>query len=341
MTIELQPDRRDRESGLSKSPSTISTSTNRGTVPHIRRLPQISRSFPKSRPSDLIKRDLVIRGKIEQNPYVCFFVSTTERPGQPARMSLPPIIYHYFSRPLPYLRALQLQEAIHVLQLQRRRASTSHQDILLLLQHKPVYTAGRRQTESETAPERARLTALGADFVLSQRGGELTYHGPGQLVGYPLLDLGRTSPAIGIRDYICRLQRTLLLYLREVHGITPTTVSEHTGVFLSADEKVASIGVQVRHRLTTHGFAMNITHEPRAWFDKIVACGLAGVKAASVEYATGRKVDVGTEVPGIVDRFGRVMERQMVPLEMGSGELAELVYTLEQESREDERTKVF
>jgi lipoate-protein ligase B len=260
-------------------------------------------------------------------------------------MSLPPIIYHYFSRPLPYLRTLQLQEAIHTLQLQQRRASASssspHQDILLLLQHKPVYTGGRRQTESETALERARLTTTrgGADFVLTQRGGELTYHGPGQLVGYPLLDLGRTSPAIGIRDYICRLQRVLSLYLREVHGLTPTT-SEHTGVFLSAKEKVASIGVQVRHRLTMHGFAMNVTREPRAWFDEIVACGLADVKAVSVECATGRKVDVGMEVPGIVDRFGRVMERQMVPLEMGSGPLAELVHTLEQECREDERTKI-
>jgi lipoyl(octanoyl) transferase 2 len=253
-------------------------------------------------------------------------------------MSLPPIIYHYFSRPLPYLRTLQLQEAIHALQLQQRRTSASHQDILLLLQHKPVYTGGRRQTESiETAFERARLTALGADFELVRRGGELTYHGPGQIVGYPLLDLGRTSPAIGIRDYICRLQRTLLLYLREEHGLTPT-MSEHTGVFFSEYEKVASIGVQVRHRLTTHGFAMNITSEPRAWFDEIVACGLADVKAASVEDATGRRVDVGMEVPGIVERFGRVMERQVVPLEVGSGELAKLVYTLEQESRKDERT---
>jgi len=101
---------------------------------------------------------------------------------------------------------------------------------------------------------------------------------------------------------------------------------------------VASIGVQVRHRLTTHGFAMNVTREPRAWFDEIVACGLADVKAASIESATGRKLDVGIEIPGIVARFGRVMERQMVPLEVGSGELAELVFTLEQESREGERT---
>lgn len=259
-------------------------------------------------------------------------------------MSLPPILYHYFPRPLPYLRALQLQESIHALQLQQRRSSSAsaspshHQDILLLLQHKPVYTGGRRQTQSETASERARLTALGADFVLSQRGGELTYHGPGQIVGYPLLDLGgrRTKSAtIGIRDYICRLQRVLSLHLREAHGLAPVT-SEHTGVFLGQYEKVASIGVQVRHRLTTHGFAMNVTHEPRAWFDQVVACGLADVKAASIEGATGRKVDVGTEVPGIVERFGRVMGRQMVPLQPESSELSKLVYALEQESRGDE-----
>jgi len=266
---------------------------------------------------------------------------TLERPGKPvngfATMSLlPPILYHYFSRPLPYHRALQLQESIHALQLQQRRSSSaSHRDILLLLQHKPVYTGGRRQTQSETASERARLTALGADFVLSRRGGELTYHGPGQIVGYPLLDLGRAKPAIGIRDYICRLQRVLSLHLREAHGLRPAT-SEHTGVFLGEHEKVASIGVQVRHRLTTHGFAMNVTREPRAWFDKVVACGLADVKAASIEGATGRNVQVETEVPGIVERFGRVMERHMVPLQPESSELSELVYALEKDSRGDE-----
>ena len=257
-------------------------------------------------------------------------------------MSLPPILYHYFSRPLPYLPALKLQESIHALQLRQRRPSSSsssspaHQDILLLLQHKPVYTGGRRQTEETTASksERARLTALGADFALSQRGGELTYHGPGQIVGYPLLDLGRAKPAIGIRDYICRLQRVLSLHLREAHGLSPVA-TEHTGVFLGEHEKVASIGVQVRHRLTTHGFAMNVTREPRAWFDQVVACGLADVKAASIEGATGRNVRVGTEVPGIVERFGRVMERQMVPLQPESSELSELVYALEQETRGD------
>ncbi len=83
---------------------------------------------------------------------------------------------------------------------------------------------------------------------------------------------------------------------------------------------------------------MNVTHDPRAWFDEIVACGLADVKAASIEGATGKKLDVEGEVPGIVKRFGQVMERQMVPLEVGTGELGELVYALEQDTKGDERT---
>ncbi|KAI0273446.1 hypothetical protein BC834DRAFT_921518 [Gloeopeniophorella convolvens] len=248
-------------------------------------------------------------------------------------MGLPPIYYHYFARPLPYLRALHLQESIHALQLEQRRASASaHKDVLLLLQHTPVYTGGRRQTEAELARERTRLAALGADFVLAQRGGELTYHGPGQLVGYPLLDLARTDPALGIREYICRLQRVLALHLREAHGLVPVETA-HTGVFLGAQAKVASIGVQVRHRLTAHGFAVNVTREPQRWFDEVVACGLPDVRATSIEAAAGRETAVEAEVPGVVARFGRVMEREMAPLELGADALGELVGAVDQESR--------
>src|ERR1700722_12035372 len=189
-------------------------------------------------------------------------------------MSLPPIIWRYFSVPLPYAQTLNLQEHIHKLQLLQRSAR-SHKDILLLLQHRPVYTLGRRQTDDSARDERARLGDAAADFVLTQRGGQLTYHGPSQIVGYPLLDLSRTSPVMGIREYICRLQKMLEMHLKEAHGLDGVP-SEHTGVFLDKVTKVASIGVQVRHRLTSHGFAMNVTREPLAWFDRVVACGLDG-----------------------------------------------------------------
>ncbi|KAG9314691.1 lipoyltransferase [Chiua virens] len=250
-------------------------------------------------------------------------------------MSLPPVFYHYFRMPLPYARTFALQERIHQIQLTSRRTSSeSHHDILLLLQHRPVYTSGRRQTEDELEVERTRLTKLGADFVTTSRGGQLTYHGPGQLVGYPLLDLARTSPPVGIREYICKMQRTIQHYLSSAHNL-PYVPSEHTGVFLDPATKVASIGVQVRHRLTTHGFAMNVTQEPLVWFDQVVACGLADVRAGCIALAAAEQVQVHDVVEGLVDAFGRSYGRIMKRLELETaGEVGKAIVELEKEALE-------
>ncbi|KAI6153243.1 lipoyltransferase [Pisolithus tinctorius] len=246
-------------------------------------------------------------------------------------MSLPPVFYHYFQTPLPYTRTLALQERLHQIQLSARRTS-SHHDVLLLLQHRPVYTAGRRQNAEELAAERTRLTQMGADFATTSRGGQLTYHGPGQLVGYPLLDLGRTLPAMGTRDYVCRMQRAIQACLAGEHGLR-NVPSEHTGVFLDATTKVASIGVQVRHRLTMHGFAVNVTKEPLAWFDRVVACGLGEVKAGCIELATGKAVRVDDMVEGIIAAFGTMYGRNMERLRVESaGEIGEAIVALEEEA---------
>ncbi|KAI6133383.1 hypothetical protein EDD16DRAFT_1688973 [Pisolithus croceorrhizus] len=186
-------------------------------------------------------------------------------------MSLPPVFYHYFRTPLPYARTLALQERLHQIQLAARHTS-SHHDVLLLLQHRPVYTAGRRQTAEELTAERTRLTR-------NRRLTSLRRHAV--LVGYPILDLGRTSPAMGTRDYVCRIQRAIQAYLAEEHGLR-TVPSEHMGLFLDATTKVASIGVQ----------------EPLAWFDRVVACGLAG------QLATGKAVQAAFGT-----MYGRGMER--------------------------------
>ncbi|KAG6919570.1 hypothetical protein DXG01_004233 [Tephrocybe rancida] len=247
-------------------------------------------------------------------------------------MSLPPILYYHFRQPLPYVRTLLLQEKLHQLQLSQRKTD-SHKDILLLLQHRPVYTAGRRQSESSVADERIRLTSIGADFVTATRGGELTYHGPGQIVGYPLLDLSRYTPTMGARDYVCRMQKSLELHLKEAHAITPIP-SGHTGVFLDPTTKIGSIGVQVRHRLTSHGFSLNITREPIGWFDRIVACGLVGVSAGSVETAQDKVVHIEDEMIGLASRFGRLYEREVVPMKVEEeGEMGEAIAELEEEAR--------
>lgn len=245
-----------------------------------------------------------------------------------------PIYYHYFRSPLPYGPTLALQEKIHAIQLANRRSSLPYKDILLLLQHRPVYTPGRRQSEDSVYDERLKLMMLGADFVTATRGGLLTYHGPGQLVGYPLIDLSRFTPTMGVRDYVCRMQKTLECHLQEAHGIG-SIPSGHTGVFLSATTKVASIGVHVRHRLTTHGFALNVTKEPLSWFDQIVACGLEDVKATSIETTKRGEVTMEEVVGPLVATMGRIYEREMIELDInGRGSVEEAIQELEKIAEE-------
>lgn len=243
------------------------------------------------------------------------------------------VLYHTFRTPLPYARTLLLQQQIHQIQLATRRIDpTAHKDILLLLQHRPVYTAGRRQTEEEVALERARLTNLGADFVLTQRGGQITYHGPGQIVGYPLMDLANYQPVMGIRDYICKMQQTMSTLLKTEYGIE-SVPSDTTGVFLNETTKIGSIGVQVRHRLTSHGFAFNVTREPLAWFNQVVACGLADVKAECMENAMKEPITVGEVIPPLVETFGRTYGRDMEEMDLErEGEVGELIRELEEEA---------
>lgn len=247
---------------------------------------------------------------------------------------LPPIFYHSFSRPLPYRPTLALQERIHALQLSLRSSAAAHPDLLLLLQHRPTYTSGRRQSPVSLQPERHRLESLGADFVSSSRGGQLTYHGPGQIVGYPLIDLSRYSPTMGARDYVCRIQKLLESHLRHSHAI-PSSPSEHTGIFLDPLTKIASIGVQVRHRLTSHGFAINITNAPIPWFNQIVACGLDDVKAGSIQSKLHTPVDLHQEIPGIIDQFGKYFQRDMVKINLDEhGEIGDVIKQLEKEAED-------
>lgn len=142
---------------------------------------------------------------------------------------------------------------------------------------------------------------------------------------------------MGIRDYICRMQKMLSSHLLEAHGIK-SVPSDNTGVFLDPHTKLASIGVQVRHRLTTHGFAMNITPEPLSWFGRVVACGLADVHAGCIaDHSTTQKasdVTVSGEIEGLVEKFGRSYERDMVKmLPEDQGEIGELILSIEEHAR--------
>ncbi|KAG8928856.1 hypothetical protein FRC02_006388 [Tulasnella sp. 418] len=254
-------------------------------------------------------------------------------------MSLPPILVHVFDKPLPYVPTLALQHRIHAIQLARRREAISHPDVLLLLQHRPTYTGGRRQKQEDLTLEEKRLKGLGAEWVTTERGGETTFHGPGQIVGYPLLDLGRMN--MSIRTYICRLQVLMQEHVRRRYEIRHHP-SDHTGLFVSNDRKLGSIGVQVRHRLTTHGFAFNVTNEPLSWFNQVVACGLADVRATGIQeqlalsaaHLAGRdQITAAGEMPSLVELFKEVMNREAVALgENNDSEIFGLVDELEKQA---------
>jgi len=174
-----------------------------------------------------------------------------------------------------YAEALALQEEI----VASKRADAASPDELLLLEHEPVYTIGR-------TPDRSSL--LGASHLPHplfpiNRGGQATYHGPGQLVGYPIIDLRRQGQ--DLHRYLRWIEEALLDLLAS-YDVAAQTHAGLTGVWVD-DRKIASIGIGVRHWITMHGFALNVTGDLAA-FDQIVPCGIANVAMTSIEKESGK-----------------------------------------------------
>lgn len=182
-----------------------------------------------------------------------------------------------------YRRALVLQQ-----RLCAERQAEEIPDTLLLLEHPPVYTRGRRSGPGDLAMGESWYRDRGIEVVDVDRGGKVTYHAPGQLVGYPIM---RTE---NVSEFVRRIERALVIALR-ADGLDPFTRNEEgrdfTGVWIG-ERKIASIGVHVAKGVTTHGFAVNVRNdlEPFGW---IVPCGLADVQMTSVAQESGDRGDAG------------------------------------------------
>jgi lipoyl(octanoyl) transferase len=195
--------------------------------------------------------------------------------------------------------ALALQEKL----VAEKRADHSLGDELLLLEHEPVYTIGRTPDQSSLRG----VAHLPHPLFPINRGGQATYHGPGQLIGYPIIDLRRCGQ--DLHRYLRWLEALLIETLGEV-GIAATARPSLTGVWVS-DRKIASIGVGVRHWITMHGFALNVCGD-LAPFDQIVPCGIANVTMTSIEKETGREYsveEVGARVEKIALRRIRELRK--------------------------------
>lgn len=203
---------------------------------------------------------------------------------------------------VPYADALTLQQQLVVA---RRAARVPDQ--LLLLEHPHVITLGTSSSAAHVLTDEQERERLGIELFETGRGGDVTYHGPGQLVGYPILDLkpDRCDLHRYVRDIEAALIRGLAAW-----GVTAGREAGHTGVWIG-DAKIAAIGVRVSSGwITSHGFALNIATD-LGYFANIVPCGITGRDVTSLERVTGVALDVRGVADGVADAFAHTFERSV------------------------------
>lgn len=191
-----------------------------------------------------------------------------------------------------YGETLDLQRAV----ARARISGEIGQDVLMLVEHPPVITLGRASKDAHLLANPDQLKARGVDVFEVERGGDVTFHGPGQLVGYPIIDLKRHTQ--DLHWYLRQVEEILIRALGDV-GIPGERVEKYTGVW-TRGRKIASIGVHARDWVTWHGFALNVATE-LSYFDLIVPCGIPQVTMTSVQRELGRAVSP-SDVAAVVSR---------------------------------------
>jgi lipoyl(octanoyl) transferase len=211
---------------------------------------------------------------------------------------------------VPYEEARQAQA-----RLATARQSGEIPDLLLLLEHPPVYTRGRRSQPAELPMGEDWYRAQGIEVRDTDRGGAVTYHGPGQLVGYPIVSLKPYGD--DVHAYVKGLERTMIASL-DAFGIEAELRNGLTGVWVK-DRKIGSIGVHVSRGVTTHGFAINVNNDLQP-FEWIVPCGIDDCRMTSVTRELGAEQDLAAFADAITERFADVYELEATPV--GPDELA-------------------
>jgi lipoyl(octanoyl) transferase len=217
---------------------------------------------------------------------------------------------------LAYAPACELQRRT----VEARKASVIP-DVLFLCEHPHVITLGRNgKLENLRATDRV-LRQMNVEFHPTDRGGDITYHGPGQIVGYPILDL--TEHRRDVRWYVHQLEETMIRATRDF-GIDAHRVEGLHGIWLETDsqpEKLAALGVHLSRWVTSHGFAYNVSTDLR-YFDLIVPCGISGKRTTSLECALGHGVSQSDAAAALSTHFGEVFERKMLAMSVEKLEAA-------------------
>jgi len=229
---------------------------------------------------------------------------------------------------VPYEAARAAQK-----ELEERRQAGEIADVLLLLEHPPVYTRGRRATADELPMGVAWYEQQGIEVLDTDRGGRVTYHGPGQIVAYPIVALAPYDN--DVHAYVRRLEQVMIGALGE-HGVSAGLIEGQTGVWVGRPEdgvnpgpaagpstlgarKIGSIGIHVSRGVTTHGLAINVNNDLQP-FEWIVPCGIDACAVTSLGRELGAEQDLDAFADTLVARFGEVFERQPVatdPADLG------------------------
>ncbi len=183
-------------------------------------------------------------------------------------------------------------------------------DVLLLNEHNHVYTIGKSGNENHLLANSEELKAKGASVYEIDRGGDITYHGPGQLVGYPILDLNNYY--LDIHRYLRDLEEVIIRTLAEF-GIKASRDNSFTGVWVG-NEKIAAIGVKVSHWVTMHGFALNVNTD-LSYFERIIPCGIFHKGVTSIEKLLGHQVPLDEVTKFIVKHFQKVFDVKIIEQE--------------------------
>ncbi|HEU4401240.1 MAG TPA: lipoyl(octanoyl) transferase LipB [Candidatus Polarisedimenticolia bacterium] len=210
---------------------------------------------------------------------------------------------HSFLGRIGYAEAARLQETC----ARDLKENPAAPERLLLLEHPPVITLGRNARPQDVLLDEEALRRLGVGVEATNRGGQVTYHGPGQLVGYPILNLSPDRRDVG--RYLRDLEEVLIRTLGRF-GIEAGRKAGLTGVWVG-EEKIAAIGVHLGRWVTTHGFALNVTTD-LSHFDLIVPCGQRARRVTSMRLILGRDLRLETVAAALVPVFGAVLERTMI-----------------------------
>ena len=206
---------------------------------------------------------------------------------------------------VPYAEAEALQRAIH---------EHADADYLLLQEHPHVYTLGSSAKVEHVLRDPA---TVGAQLVEADRGGDVTYHGPGQLVGYPIINVRDFK--LGVKSYVYLLEEALIGVLEEF-GIIGERIKDHTGVWIGR-EKIAAIGVCVKNGITMHGFALNVNTDLN-YFSFIIPCGISNMGVTSMKKILNERIPLEEVAVAFAEKFGKWFQTDM-SLALDSTEIAE------------------